>query len=410
MWLYGRYIDDSNQGAEVPPPGSEYDVRTKKLIIDDRNIVEGEDGDKRLARVLKTIANSVQTDILMEEDYPNKNTDKKMPILDMKVWLDNNGHILHQHYEKKMTNKKVIDSRSAQSRSCKKSVHVQELLRRILNTSDRLDWQESVAPVLTDYMTRMMAAGYSQDYRKSILTNTLRIHDKMVREQEEGTRPINRPHDWHAEERRLSKRKKKQNWSTRGGYTAPIMVPATPDSELASELRKIAEEESIRGLKFRIVETGGKMVKRVVQCSNPTATPGCSDPACIACKSGRGEGGSCRKGNIQYQLECRLCPDTNKSLYIGETSRNLYSRGVEHQGKYEAGKDDSFMCKHQAEKHAGQQPTFDGKVTGMFRDCLSRQVSEGVQIRRCAGENIMNSKSEWHQPALWRVRSEVERL
>ena len=104
-------------------------------------------------------------------------------------------HILHQHYEKKMTNKKVIDSRSAQSRSCKKSVHVQELLRRILNTSDRLDWQESVAPVLTDYMTRMMAAGYSQDYRKSILTNTLRIHDKMVREQEEGTRPINRPHD-----------------------------------------------------------------------------------------------------------------------------------------------------------------------------------------------------------------------
>ena len=127
-------------------------------------------------------------------------------------------------------------------------------------------------------MARMMAAGYSQDYRKSILTNTLRIHDKMVREQEEGTRPINRPHDWHAEERRLSKRKKKQNWSTRGGYTAPIMVPATPDSELASELRKIAEDESIRGIKFRIVETSGKMIK---------------------------------------QLEYRLCSDTIKSLYIG---------------------------------------------------------------------------------------------
>ena len=50
-------------------------------------------------------------------------------------------------------------------------------------------------------------------------------------------------------------------------------------------------------------------------------------------------------------------------------------------------------------------------VTGTFRDCLSRQVSEGVQIRRCAGfTNIMNSKSEWHQPVLWRVISEIERF
>ena len=37
-------------------------------------------------------------------------------------------------------------------------------------------------------------------------------------------------------------------------------------------------------------------------------------------------------------------------------------------------------------------------------------VVEGVQIRRCAGSTkIMNSKSEWHQPALWRVRSEIAR-
>ena len=86
-------------------------------------------------------------------------------------------------------------------------------------------------------------------------------------------------------------------------------------------------------------------------------------------------------------------------------------QGVEHQAKYEAGGTDSFMSKHQTEKHAGQQADFKGSVTGKFRDCLSRQVSEGVQIRRCAGfTNIMNSKSEWHQPTLWQVRSEIERF
>ena len=329
----------------------------------------------------------------------------------MKVWLNSEGLIMHQHYEKTMANKNVMHSWSAQSKSCKKSVHVQELLRRILNTSERLDWTTSVVPVLTDYMARMMAAGYSQEYRGSILNNTFRIYDKMQQEQTAGLRPMNRPQDWNAEERRLNKKRKRNNWSTRGGYTAPIIVPATPDSELATELRKITEKEAIPGLKFKITEKGGRMVKRVVQMSNPMATPGCPDQACLACQMERGKGGSCRKGNIQYQLECRLCPDTDRTLYIGETSRNLYTRGKEHTAKFEGEKEDSFMLKHQAEKHAGQHAVYDGKVTGVYRDCLSRQVSEGVMIRRSAGDiNIMNSKSEWHQPALWRVRSEIERF
>ena len=152
------------------------------------------------------------------------------------------------------------------------------------------------------------------------------------------------------------------------------------------------------------------MVKHLVQKGNPTATPGCADMACVVCRGGSGRGASCRKSNVQYQLECNLCPEEEKSMYIGETSRNLYTRGLEHQAKYEAGDADSFMRKHQTEIHAGQDAQFKGSVTGCFRDCLSRQVSEGVQIRRCAGSTtIMNSKSEWHQPALWRVRSEIER-
>ena len=35
--------------------------------------------------VLKEIANSVQVGIEMEDDYPEKNSDRMLPILDMKV-------------------------------------------------------------------------------------------------------------------------------------------------------------------------------------------------------------------------------------------------------------------------------------------------------------------------------------
>ena len=94
--------------------------------------------------------------------------------------------------------------------------------------------------------------------------------------------------------------------------------------ELAKELREIAEREAVDGVKFKILETGGTAVKRTVQKSNPTATPGCPYTDCLACKGGRGMGGNCGKSNVQYELECRMCPEEEKCVYIGETSRNRY--------------------------------------------------------------------------------------
>ena len=406
--MYERYIDDSNQLAIVPPPGSRYDVDRKKVVTDPTNMMEEENEDDRLARILKDIADTVEDGIVMTEDTPSKNPDGKLPILDMKVWMDDASRVVYQHYEKPMTSRKVLDAQSALSANTKKSVHVQQCVRRIQNTSSRLNWQDTVAPILTDYMQRMKTAGYDENYRMSILKHAMRIHDKMVKEDEDGTRPIHRPHDWQAEARRLDKKRKQHSWSTRGGFVAPIFVPATPGNELAGMMKQVAEDEAIPGLRFKVVETGGRMVKNIVQNSNPTASPGCTDEECLACRDGGGLGGPCRKGNIQYEVMCKLCPEENGSCYVGETSRNLYTRGGEHLKKYEGGNDESFMKKHQDETHPGQPADFRGKVTGTFRDCLTRQVSEGVHIRRC-NYNILNSKSEWHQPALWRVRSEVER-
>ena len=62
----------------------------------------------------------------------------------------------------------------------------------------------------------------------------------------------------------------------------------------------------------------------------------------------------------------------------------------------------------QLEKHQGRPAVYTAKVTGTFQDCLSRQVAEGVEIRRCPA-NLMNTKSEWHQPPIWRVQSEILR-
>ena len=139
MVLYERYVDDSNQIAKEPPPGSRYDTEQERLILDTLQDEQDVPADKRLARILLDIANSVMECVVMEGDWPSKNEDKKMPILDMKVWVDESGTVLYEHYEKKVSSKTVLNAKSAHSANCKRSVHTQEILRRLLNTSHRLD-------------------------------------------------------------------------------------------------------------------------------------------------------------------------------------------------------------------------------------------------------------------------------
>ena len=409
MPLYERYVDDSNQIAVVPPIGSVYDIVQQKVIVDEDQQKQDEDTpeDERLSKVLLSIANSVMECIKMEADMPSRNCDKKMPILEMKVWMDENGTLMYQHYEKPVSSKTVMHAHSAHSAACKKSVHTQEIIRRLLNSSHRLQWASEVAPVITEYLGRMKMAGYKENYRKVVLKHALSIYDKKWDDEKEGIRPIFRPKDWNKDERKKAKKSKKYEWSTKGGYIAPIFVPSSPGGELAKEMRRVAQTEATKDIKFKIVEMGGRTLKSELQRSNPTATPGCDEEDCLGCGEEKGRGGQCHRSNVNYVIECQLCPENNKATYIGETARNLYTRGKEHLYAYSTNKD-SFIRKHMEESHNGIEAKMTAKVTHNNQDCLTRQVREGVLIRR-HNSTLLNTKSEWFQPAVYRVQSEIVR-
>ena len=82
--------------------------------------------------------------------HPNRNSESKLPILEMEVWLNEDGLAVYRDYEKPMANRQIIEEQSALSAGCKQAVHVNEVARRILNTSIRLEWLEYVA--VTDYI------------------------------------------------------------------------------------------------------------------------------------------------------------------------------------------------------------------------------------------------------------------
>ena len=68
----------------------------------------------------------------------------------------------------------------------------------------------------------------------------------------------------------------------------------------------------------------------------------------------------------------------------------------------------SFMYRHQVEKHEGNPVDFQMRVIKKFKDPLSRQVTEAVLIKNHRGE-LLNSKAEFHQPPIVRIRREIIR-
>ena len=63
----------------------------------------------------------------------------------------------------------------------------------MLNCSPQLSWAEVVVPVLETYMRRMSKAGYSESYRHDVLTSAVNIYEKKLKDEADGTCPLNRP-------------------------------------------------------------------------------------------------------------------------------------------------------------------------------------------------------------------------
>ena len=242
MMMLGWYVDDINQIVKCDDGTSPADL---------------------IARLLE-IANSIEPGIEMEVDICDNHSDQKIPMLDMKCWIDEDGDALYQHFEKSVSTKLIISSRSAHSGNCKRSVHISELVRRMLNFSRKLNWDQFVVPVLNEYMVRMAKAGYHQEYRKNVLLNAFAVYDSKIKKHIDGECPLNRPPGYKKVERQKAKVQKKRNWSTKGGFIAPIIVPSTPDSELAKMLREVAEKESEAGIRFKVVEKGGMTIEKNV--------------------------------------------------------------------------------------------------------------------------------------------------
>ena len=388
--LYKRLVDDIN------------------LVLKNRNMEENNThADEHTMTQVQQMGNGVHRSIELTFDCPSRNADRKMPILDLKVWLasvfdrvshDTSVFIMHEYYHKDVASRAVIHARSAVPWKDKRTILTQEILRVLRNCSRRLPWEEVCTHVET-YCSRMQFSGYDKRFRTQVVQSALSAYDKMLEKDAKGEEPLYRPRDWKRVERAKCRRAKKGEWFKGGeqGNETVIFVPATPGGELKRRYQEVIRAAKV---KVGVSEVPGANLKKRLQKSDPFKERKCNDSEkCMVC--GDGKGGMCRRDGVTYEIMCKGCD----GKYVGETSRNAFTRGLEHKADLRKKNAKSPLHLHNIEKHdPTSAPGFEMRVTGVFGgDATKRQVRESVLIQKMEEENLINRRDEWRQVKLPRI-------
>ena len=344
--------------------------------------------------------------IVMTTDVPSNHPDGKLPVLDMKVWLDDENKIFFQFYEKIMKNRKVISRSSAMPMKMKMTVLTQEVFRRLHNTKEDVP-EETKVDILNRFMENLQLSGYNEKERYTILQGGFKTFNNLKEKEAKGDRPFYRPSSFRNVDRKRGKNDKKTNWYKKKDkhFKSVIFVESTPNSELVNMLKKTEEKHRIgEHIRVKFVEKCGTKKIDIFKVPDPFRKNCPPVKDCLSCK-GQTKYSYCRKSNVGYKLSCKLCETRGfEKTYEGETCRNMYLRGKEHLNQYKNNDKHSVMLKHIKTDHEkeAKKVEFEMKLVKTFKDPLSRIINEGIRIKNKERSSLLNSKSEHYGPSVKR--------
>ena len=236
--LYKRFKDDCNIVMEGIPLELDYDDSTAVMVRKSTTQLGGDISvESHTAKVLNRIADSIHEMINFTSDIPSNHSDGFLPVLDVKVQLSECGNIIYQFFEKPTKHPKVILADSALSWQQKRTILTQEALRRLRNTSVELG-TEVQNKHLTDFMLKMKDSGYSERFRKEIVSSAQSAFKKILENHKNGTRPIHRSREQMLNDKG-AKNSSGYAWWNKGlvEYTTVLYVPPTPNGVLLKMLK-----------------------------------------------------------------------------------------------------------------------------------------------------------------------------
>ena len=198
-----------------------------------------------------------------------------------------------------------------------------------------------------------------------------------------------------------------------------IFVQSTRGGVLTRRLReREVELAKLTGFGIKFQEGGGTQMVRLFN-TNLSGGLHCGRKPCPPCDSGEeGKKGDCKAQNLVYESVCTICNPSirqedmkagRSGVYIGETSRTIHERALEHLKDASSFSQKSHQVKHWMNSHQEEniQPAFRIRTVQKYRDCLSRQIGEALRIYY-SKDQLLNSKNEYVQNCISRVVANEE--
>ena len=330
---------------------------------------------------LKVLADEIDPSLTVKTDVTEQHDDKKLPILDLKVWIgkSENGDvkILYNHFMKEVSDRRVIDEKSAHGEKMKENVLVNDMCRVMGNCSERLGSEDGKNKYLNHYMKRLQYSGYDERKRGRMLKKALKKHEKK---KEVGSN-------------RQSRRSRKNDaWYLEGGKNETVMfVNSTPGERLKKKIERIAKKYK---MKMKVVERRGRTVKSMIQKSYPFPNDKCGREDCVICKNDQNV--NCKARGVVYEVEC--LEEGCGMKYIGQTGRSLYERMKEHNNwnVRDCSENIKPLVRHSSEYHEGKKFSTSVKIKEcMYGKPSRRMIGEAVYINDLLDSEAMNGKNEW---------------
>jgi hypothetical protein len=320
--LYARYVDDITLACYNIRQCWSFDPILDKMVYTDNETVTTVTDEQHTFRVLQAIANSIHPQVQLTLDTPGNHTDGKMPVLDLKIWVQRDSHglqsIHHTFYKKEVSSPYTILNKSAMSMSVKRETHFQEALRRMRNVDPAQPWEEK-AKHLSEWANMLRISGYGPRYRHRILSGAITRHQQLL----DDVRDKKIPSLYRTRAEMIRAKETKgggstaATWFLKGSVTGTLEVTSTPKSALANLLQKLLKGvPSPTGGTTKVVEGGGVPITRGLKQGNPFRKEGCAfkDPECRVNPKV-----DCGKMGAVYAVTCDMCGDVETTEPQGNT-------------------------------------------------------------------------------------------
>ena len=170
LWLMARYMDDVRVFLPPIKPGWRGGMEGRTRGIWFKKEWETEDSclspTEITKRALEFTMQNVEFTMESGEDFDGG----WLPTLDTSLKIGSNNRIMYKFYKKEVSSKRTVQAKTAMEENVKHQIVANDLVRRLLNTSEELG-AEYRGAVVDQYAQELSYSGYSMEQIRKVIVN-----------------------------------------------------------------------------------------------------------------------------------------------------------------------------------------------------------------------------------------------